>query len=169
MAPITSIFRRDGDDNFLQTGSTAYYLLVTFTILFLTGCMCLSTLAIFRRVHRGRQLRDLEQNTSSNKAHSRSRNTHSISITNEKSAFLDDGPPSPTDSVPEIRITFPDEPSSDGKRQSRIVIVKISEKGSVGYEPYQEPLPVYQEKESASFQSIDLERIGGLKEKHGKA
>ena len=152
----------------IPSGSTMYYLLITFTILFIIGCICFSTLAIFRKIHQGRLARDLESNTSANK-HSRNRNTASISISNEKSAFLEDEPYSPTDSVPQIRITFPDELSSDGKRQSRIVIVKISERGSVGYEPYEEPLPVYQEKESPSFQSIDLERIGGLKEKDSKA
>ena len=127
----------------------------------------MGALAILRKIRRSRQPSDIE--SASKATHRRSRHPPSISIINEKSAFLDDSAVSPTESVPEIRITFPEEQSPDGKRQSRVVIVKIGEKGSVGYEPYQEPLPVYQEKESSRFQSLDLERIGGLKEKETKA
>lgn len=167
MAPISSIFRRE--DDLTSNGNTAYHLLITFIMLSFIGSIAIITLAIFRKIRRNRQSKDLKSNTSLNEAHLGNHNTTSVSRTNEKSTFLDDEPYSPTDPVPQIRITFPEEPSSDGKRQSRIVIVKIGEQGSVGYEPYQEPLPVYQEKDSASFQSVDLERIGGLKENESKS
>lgn len=73
------------------------------------------------------------------------------------------GPPSP---VPEIRITFPEEEDNDGKRRSgRVVVVRISETGGVGLEPYHdEHLPPYVKDDAERFQSLDLDRIGGLKE-----
>ena len=71
-------------------------------------------------------------------------------------------PPSP---IPEIRITFPEEVDEQGKRQSgRVVVVRVGEH-SVGLEPVNEKLPPYQQYESERFQSLDLDRIGGLKEK----
>lgn len=69
--------------------------------------------------------------------------------------------------VPEIRITFPDEDGSSGKRQSgRVVVLRIAESGAVGMEPLaKEQLPPYQPTDGGRFQSLDLDRIGGLKEK----
>jgi len=74
---------------------------------------------------------------------------------------------SPPDSpVPEIHITFPEEEDEAGKRKSgRVVVVRISEGGGVGLEPYQEQLPPYQANEADRFHSLDIERMGGLKEK----
>ena len=70
-------------------------------------------------------------------------------------------PPSP---IPEIRITFPEEVDESGKKQSgRVVIVRVGDH-SVGLEPFHETLPPYQQSASDRFQSLDLERIGGLKE-----
>jgi hypothetical protein len=71
--------------------------------------------------------------------------------------------------VPEIRITFPDEEGAYGKRQSgRVVVLRIADSGAVGMEPLgKEQLPPYQPSDAARFQSLDLDRIGGLKEKDG--
>jgi len=71
------------------------------------------------------------------------------------------------DSVPEIRITFPDEQDESGKRKSgRVVVVRVGET-SVGLEPLKEDeqLPAYEKESGERFHSIDMERIGGLKEK----
>ena len=86
---------------------------------------------------------------------------------NEKSAFLEQTSSPPTSPVPEIRITFPEEEDKSGKRKSgRCVVVRISEAGGLGLEPYnEESLPPYQSSDSERFQSLDLERMGGLKEK----
>jgi hypothetical protein len=161
MAPINlqSLVVRDGS---LSGDPGTFYLLVVLTILFFVGCLCIGALLVLRRIRNSRQKSDVEGQGF--KSHRRSRHPPSISITNEKAAFLhsDSAPSSP---VPEIRITFPEEESTDGKRQSRVVVVHITEKGGVGYEPYEEQLPAYEEKESGRFQSLDLERIGGLKEK----
>ncbi len=76
-------------------------------------------------------------------------------------------PGSPTSPLPEIRITFPEEEDDAGKRKSgRVVVVHISENGGIGLEPYDDDhLPPYQKSDLGRFQSLDLDRIGGLKEK----
>ena len=69
--------------------------------------------------------------------------------------------------VPEIHVTLPEEMDDGGKRVSgRVVKVSISEQGAIGLEPYthDDTLPAYQKTDSGRFQSLDLERIGGLKE-----
>ena len=77
-------------------------------------------------------------------------------------------PSSPKSPVPEIRITFPEEEEEGGRRKSgRVVVVRISETGGVGLEPYTDDhLPPYQNSDAERFQSLDLDRIGGLKEKN---
>jgi len=90
----------------------------------------------------------------------------SIYVYDEKSSMMNSQPSSPTD-VPEIRITFPDEQDESGRRTSgRVVIVRVGETG-VGLEPLKEDeqLPAYQKDGSERFHSIDMDRIGGLKEK----
>jgi len=87
----------------------------------------------------------------------------------DEKSFALSSPTSPLspDSVPEIRITFPDEQDESGKRKSgRVVIVRVGETG-VGLEPLreEEQLPAYQKESNERFHSIDMERIGGLKEK----
>ena len=68
--------------------------------------------------------------------------------------------------MPEIRITFPEEEDEAGKsKNGRVVVVRISETGGVGLEPCgDEHLPKYQQSDAERFQSLDLDRIGGLKE-----
>jgi len=99
------------------------------------------------------------------------RPSESVYVYQEKQNLLanSDAPPSPSGSVPEIRITFPEEVDSQGKAQSgRVVVVHVGEK-SLGLEPCSEKLPPYQQSESDRFQSLDLERIGGLQEKEIEA
>lgn len=90
----------------------------------------------------------------------------SIFVYDEKRSLMqnsDSPPPSP---VPEIRITFPEEEDEAGRRKSgRVVVVRISEAGSVGLEPCKEELPPYQTTDTGRFHSLDIERMGGLKEK----
>ncbi|KAG5297076.1 hypothetical protein I7I48_06083 [Histoplasma ohiense] len=118
-------------------------------------------------------------------------NRDSVFVIDEKGSNPNHSPSSlipPHSPVPEIRITFPEEEDATGKRMSgRVVVVRISEKGGIGLEPldegrkdgaYQarggaeeteESLPPYQRQpggnENERFQSLDLERMGGLKEK----
>ncbi|KAL8659194.1 MAG: hypothetical protein Q9202_007235 [Teloschistes flavicans] len=81
--------------------------------------------------------------------------------------FLDSPASSePASPIPEIRITFPEEEDDFGKRKSgRVVVVRISETGGVGLEPYHgEHLAAYGNDDAHKFESLDLDRMGGLKE-----
>ncbi|KIM94897.1 hypothetical protein OIDMADRAFT_21210, partial [Oidiodendron maius Zn] len=89
----------------------------------------------------------------------------SIYVYDEKPSL--NNPTTPTSPVPEIRITFPDEQDESGRPKSgRVLIVRVGETG-VGLEPLHddEQLPAYEKESKGRFQSIDIERIGGLKEK----
>jgi hypothetical protein len=75
-------------------------------------------------------------------------------------------PPHSPDNVPQIRITFPDEQDEAGRTKGgRVVVVRMGET-TVGLEPVrEEQLPVYEKENSSQFYSIDMDKIGGLKEK----
>ena len=55
----------------------------------------------------------------------------------------------------------------EDKSSPRVVVVRIGEGDSVGMEPLrqEESLPPYESSDAARFESLDLERIGGLREK----
>ncbi|KAG9200647.1 hypothetical protein G6514_006826 [Epicoccum nigrum] len=92
----------------------------------------------------------------------------SVVLYSEKQDLMNSGASTPTSPVPEIRITFPDEVDEAGKHQSgRVVVVRVGEH-SVGLEPVTEDLPAYQRDSADRFDSLDLDRIGGLKEKDSK-
>jgi hypothetical protein len=93
--------------------------------------------------------------------------TESIHVYDEKRNLIESSSSPPDSPVPEIRVTFPDEEDPSGsKKNGRVVVVRIGDSGSVGMEPVaQDGLPPYQSNETARFQSLDLERLGGLKEK----
>ncbi|KAJ4403291.1 hypothetical protein N0V85_005133 [Neurospora sp. IMI 360204] len=77
-------------------------------------------------------------------------------------------PPHSPDNVPEIHITFPDEQDDQGRRRSgRVLVVRLGEStNSIGLEPRQdEQLPAYEKESNSQFVSVDIEKIGGLKEK----
>lgn len=92
----------------------------------------------------------------------------SIYVYDEKSPMMTNSasPPLSPENVPEIRITFPDEHDAAGRRKSgRVVVVRVGETG-VGLEPLNEDqLPAYEKETGGRFHSIDMDRIGGLKEK----
>jgi hypothetical protein len=69
--------------------------------------------------------------------------------------------------VPQIRVTFPDDDEHTGQpRPGRVVVVHVTDTGSVGMSPLQSgPAPPYQQADAERFQSLDLERMGGLREK----
>ncbi|KAH0490548.1 hypothetical protein TgHK011_002012 [Trichoderma gracile] len=76
-------------------------------------------------------------------------------------------PPHSPDNVPEIHITFPDEQDDQGRRKSgRVVVVRVGENATVGLEPmHDEELPAYEKEANGQFYSVDMDKIGGLKEK----
>ncbi|KAI9802848.1 MAG: hypothetical protein M1833_001447 [Piccolia ochrophora] len=100
------------------------------------------------------------------------RNSQSVHVYSEKANLVQNSssPPGSPDSIPEIRVTFPEEVDDGGRSKSgRVVVVRVGETG-VGLEPLKdEKLPPYEQRDATRFQSIDLERIGGLKEKEAKS
>jgi hypothetical protein len=78
-------------------------------------------------------------------------------------------PPHSPDNVPEIHITFPDEHDDHGQRKSgRVLVVRVGDHATVGLEPMQhyEQLPAYEKEAKGQFYSLDMNEIGGLKEKN---
>jgi hypothetical protein len=75
-------------------------------------------------------------------------------------------PPYSPNNVPEIHITFPDEQDEQGRqRNGRVMLVRVGD-ATVGLEPIRdEQLPAYERENSHGFYSIDMNQIGGLKEK----
>lgn len=141
-------------------------LLIALVVLFAFVATLIGTLLILRSIRRTRKLRDQEtlpMYTEKPSARS-SRITINASsyAVSEKQALMAESSDS---EIPEIRITFPEEIDESGKRTSgRVVVVKVGEH-SVGLEPVHDQLPAYQKSEGDRFQSLDLERMGGLKEK----
>ncbi|MCJ1406486.1 hypothetical protein MMC19_000551 [Ptychographa xylographoides] len=184
MNSIYNLVRRD--DSTPQSSLTPLMinLLIALLVLVLVGLLLVITLLVIRSIRRKRQQQSEIPYHNSPQAskkynHRRltitaapyGRRSQSVFVYNEKQAFLDQSSSPPPSPVPEIRITFPEEEDKSGKRKSgRVVVVRIGENGGVGLEPYQEEcLPPYQSGESDRFQSLDLERMGGLREKeHGK-
>ncbi|KAH6897245.1 hypothetical protein B0T10DRAFT_557073 [Thelonectria olida] len=76
-------------------------------------------------------------------------------------------PPHSPDNVPEIHITFPDEQDDQGRPKSgRVLVVRVGDNATVGMEPMNdEQLPAYEKEAKGQFYSIDMNQIGGLKEK----
>ncbi|KAL8409029.1 hypothetical protein RB594_007465 [Gaeumannomyces avenae] len=93
---------------------------------------------------------------------------HSVLVFRDGQPMLanPESPPHSPDNVPQIHITFPDEHDDQGRRKSgRVVVVRVGETG-IGMEPLrEEQLPAYEKESSTQFYSIDIEKIGGLKEK----
>ena len=163
-----------GEDNGLSTTHVA--LIISLLMLVLLGLILIGGLLFLRSMRRARKQAEADAQLPSyekrNSNHSRLTITatpykgrESVVVYSEKQGLMASPPASP---VPEIRITFPDEVDESGKRQSgRVVVVRVGEH-SVGLEPVNEHLPPYQRDASDRFDSLDLDRIGGLKEKDDK-
>jgi hypothetical protein len=156
---------------------TVANLLVTLIILLIVGMVLAGALVVVRRRRRARKQSELplyDDKKSKTSNHRRltimatppTSKSKSIYVNTEKQTLVDNSSSPPSSPVPEIRITFPEEEDAAGRRQSgRVVVVRISETGSVGMEPYAtEHLPPYQQNDADRFHSLDLDRIGGLKE-----
>ncbi|EME85280.1 uncharacterized protein MYCFIDRAFT_181642 [Pseudocercospora fijiensis CIRAD86] len=92
------------------------------------------------------------------------RPSESIYVYQEKQNLVENSSAPPSGPLPQIHITFPEEYDDTGKRVSgRVVVVRVGDTG-VGLEPL-ENLPAYQQQDRRSFESVDLERVGGLVEK----
>ena len=180
MNSIYSLVQRDESTSQITLTPLVVNLLIALLVVVLTGLCLITTLFVLRAHRRKRQQQSELPYHNSSQGSRRSnhrrltitaspygRKTESVFIYNEKQAFINQSSSPPASPVPEIRITFPEEIDTAGKRQSsRVMVVRISENGGIGLEPYQEEcLPPYQAGESDRFQSLDLERMGGLREK----
>ena len=168
-----NLVRRDDSP---PLSGTMLTLLIILLILVILTVLLVGALLFLRQRRRARKVQELpiyeEKRLSTSTTHSHHRRvtarpSQSIHIFHDKEIRVDESsaPSSPTTLLPEIRITFPEEIDASGKRQSgRVVIVHVGESG-VGLEPADERLPAYQQTEAGRFQSLDLDRIGGLMEK----
>ncbi len=180
MAPHVITLSRRAEETGLS--KTMVTLLVVLMVLLIIAVSLVAVLLILRQRRKARRaaielsipkLSSSRLSTSSR--HSNHRRTsaqpsQSIHVFREKQLFEASCDPIPrSSSLPEIRITFPEEVDATGKRQSgRVVVVHIGDT-SLGLEPVSENLPSYQQSEGGRFESIDLERVGGLMEKETRS
>ncbi|KAJ5887639.1 hypothetical protein N7495_007680 [Penicillium taxi] len=162
---------RDNDSNDSGLSGPIVDLLISLLVLVLFALVLLGSLLLIRRKRQSRQdsllpVHNGQRNTR-RLTISAGGKTNSIMVWDEKHNLIENSHSPPTSPVPAIHITFPEEEDEAGKRKSgRVVVVRISETGGVGLEPYHEDdLPPYQTSDSDRFQSLDIERMGGLKEK----
>lgn len=168
-----------GDDKKDGLDPTMVSLLVSLLVLVLLGIALVGALFFLRSMRRARKQAEEQKLPLYEKRQSTHRRLtitatpygkgrDSVVVYQEKQDLMDNSSSPPASPVPEIRITFPDEVDESGKRQSgRVVVVRVGEH-SVGMEPLHEDLPPYQRDASDRFDSLDLDRIGGLKEKSEK-
>ncbi|KAL2045904.1 hypothetical protein ABVK25_011958 [Lepraria finkii] len=188
MAVLPRLVVRDDSSTDMSDGNVPITpammnLLIALVVLLCFGLFLIAVLLFLRSRRKAKQMQKLadlpfQANRPSSKIsnHRRltvtatpyGRHSQAINVYNEKEIMVHDAsqPSSPKSPVPEIRITFPEEEDEGGKRKSgRVVVVRISETGGVGLEPYiDDHLPPYQKSDAERFQSLDLDRMGGLKE-----
>jgi cbb3-type cytochrome oxidase subunit 3 len=174
MNSVRFLVARD-DDKKSGMDPTMVSLLVSLLTLVLLGVLLIAGLYFLRKMRRARkeaesaQLPLYEKRQSNHRLTITTKGRESIVVYQEKQSLMSNSSSPPPSPVPEIRITFPDEVDEAGKRQSgRVVVVKVGEH-SVGMEPLREDdLPAYERDASGRFDSLDLDRIGGLTEKDDK-
>lgn len=163
----------DGSNNMTVALLTTLAILVVLALVLMAALIYLRNIRRARKqAEQGAQLPLYEKRQSGRRltitAMPYGKGRESVVIYSEKQDLMNSGASSPTSPVPEIRITFPDEVDETGKPQSgRVVVVRVGEH-SVGLEPVNDDLPAYQHDASDRFDSLDLDRIGGLKEKDDK-
>ena len=159
-------------------------LLIALLVLVFIGILALGALLLMRSLRRSRKASDQLPLYEKADSFSSKRSNHrrltitangsssggrgdSVYVIQEKQHLIANSSSPPPSPIPEIRITFPEEVDAAGKRHSgRVVVVRVGEH-SVGLEPVQdskEDLPPYM-RDDQRFQSLDLNRMGGLKEK----
>jgi len=167
------IFRRgDSPKEELTNDGTTRNLLITLIVLIVLGIALAGSLFAVRRARKARQaagtLPTYEDSTRNRNGLSINTRRDSSYVYSEKQQLIESSVSSPGSpgSVPEIRITFPEEEDKDGRRVSgRVVVVQVGEAGVGFVRPLEtnEP-PAYIPARSQEYSSVDLERIGGLKE-----
>jgi hypothetical protein len=168
-----SFTRRDAGEQ-PAISHTVVTLLLILLVLLIVMLGLVAALLFMRQRRRARRQELLPMydekriSTSSTSSHRRVmvRPSESVYVYQDKPKSVDgsSSPSSSSSDLPEIRITFPEEFDASGKRQSgRVVVVRVGDT-SIGLEPVDdEKLPAYLD--DARFQSLDIDRIGGLVEK----
>lgn len=179
MPALPRLVVRDDSSNSTSMTPTMLNLLIALVVLLMVAVILVAGLFVLRSHRKSRNQKYPTLHPLNPAKNSKSTNHRRLTITtashrrrsdlyiyNEKQTLIDAAASPPQSPIPEIRITFPEEEDAAGKRQSgRVVVVRISEQGGLGLEPYsEESLPPYQSSESGRFESLDLDRIGGLKE-----
>jgi len=178
----TLLYVRDSSSGTTTMSTSMMDLLIVLMVLIFISLLLVGALYIVRKIRRskaaGRQhlpmYNEPRGNTSNHRRLTITTTPYgrgsSIYVYDEKASLTENpsSPPLSPENVPEIRITFPDEhDESTGRRKSgRVLVVRVGDTG-VGLEPLKEDdqLPAYEKETGARFHSIDMERIGGLKEK----
>ncbi|KAF2786244.1 hypothetical protein K505DRAFT_330484 [Melanomma pulvis-pyrius CBS 109.77] len=152
-------------------------LLVSLLVLVILGLALIGALLFLRNMRKAKKEAELPLYEKRQSGHRRltitaspyGKGRDSVLVYQEKQDLMANSSSPPPSPVPEIRITFPDEVDESGRRQSgRVLVVRVGEH-NVGLEPLNEDdLPPYQRDASDRFDSLDLDRIGGLKEKSEK-
>jgi len=168
------VVRDDKKDGF---DPTMVSLLVSLLVLVILGLALIGFLLFLRNMRKAKKEAELPLYEKRQSGHRRltitalpyGKGRESVLVFQEKQDLMANSSSPPPSPVPEIRITFPDEVDESGRRQSgRVLVVRVGEH-NVGLEPLDEgDLPPYQRDSSDRFDSLDLDRIGGLKEKSEK-
>lgn len=156
---------------------TMINVMIALLVLVFVGLILLSVLILMRRMKRQQQMRRevLPQYHDIKRGGNHRRLTIQTGDGRQSVLVIKDGqpmlanpssPPHSPDNVPQIHITFPDEHDDNGRPKSgRVVIVRVGDT-TIGMEPISdEQLPAYEKDSKTQFYSIDMDRIGGLKEK----
>lgn len=178
MPPHSVLYARDGAPSGSEQVSaitpTMYNLLIALVVLFALIAVLVSGLLVLRARRNRNKQRQLQQDEALPTYEGRRsliRSTLTINapayVEQEKRGLMNEGSP-PGSPIPEIRITFPEEVDEGGRRKSgRVVVVRVGEH-TVGMEPVSDSAPSYEESEKERYESLDLDRMGGLKEKADK-
>ncbi|KAI1144190.1 hypothetical protein F5Y05DRAFT_20127 [Hypoxylon sp. FL0543] len=155
---------------------TVVDLMIAFLGVAFFALVMVALLIMLRRARRGQQLQketlpqynDIKHDDNARRLTIQTADGRSsILVLNGRPMLADpNAPPYSPTNIPEIHITFPDEQDENGRNKSgRVVVVRVGET-SVGLEPVkEEQLPAYEKESSTGFYSIDMDQIGGLKEK----
>ncbi|KAI5926420.1 hypothetical protein F4810DRAFT_537480 [Camillea tinctor] len=159
---------------------TVINLMIVFLGVAFLGLVLVAVLVMLRRArHQRRMLEEsLPHYNDVKHEEANSSNSHRFTIQTPdgRSSFLvvngrpmladPNSPPHSPTNIPQIHITFPDEQDEHGRQKNgRVVVVRVGDT-TVGLEPVkEEQLPAYEKESSSGFYSIDMDGIGGLKEK----
>lgn len=170
---ISTLLRRDDDNDGSMNPMTIDLLLALVAISF----FALLTVGVLYTIRKYKAYKSEQRNTLP--SHN-GKNLHGLNIDappysrgstiyyyDEKAGGPSSGASTPCSPVPEIRITFPDDIDAEGRQTGgQVVIVRVGEKGGVGLEPVrdEEQLPKY-ERDGKKWDELDMDLMGGLKEK----